>query len=99
RLADGSPEEEERMQQIGRGNTATGATNPMAIGTEGHRLQFSEITAALLEGRAPAIDGREGRKAVALIRAIYDSAATGREAPVPRNNAAVISENCRRWPS
>ena len=83
KLADGSPEEEERMQQIGRGNTATGAANPMAIGTEGHCLQLAEITAALLEGRAPAVDGREGRKAVALIRAIYDAAAAGREVPVP----------------
>jgi predicted dehydrogenase len=71
------------MQQIGRGNTATGAANPMGIGTEGHRLQLAEITAALLEGRAPAVDGREGRKAVALIRAIYDAAAAGREVPVP----------------
>ena len=84
KLADGSPEEEERMQQIGRGNTATGAANPMGIGTEGHRLQLAEITAALLEGRAPAVDGREGRKAVALIRAIYDAAAAGREVAVPK---------------
>ena len=65
------------MQQIGRGDTASGASDPMGIGSEWHRLQLAEITAALLDGRAPAVDGREGRKAVALTRAIYDSAATG----------------------
>jgi predicted dehydrogenase len=38
------------------------------------------MVAALRDDRAPAIDGRAGRNAVALIRAIYESAAFG--APV-----------------
>ena len=33
---------------------------------------------ALRAGRPPALDGQEGRKAVALVRAIYASAESGR---------------------
>jgi predicted dehydrogenase len=83
KLADATEDEEERMLQIGLGNRATGAADPMAIGSEGHRLQLAEITDALLAGRVPLVDGREGRKAVALIRAIYDSAALRCEVAVP----------------
>ena len=32
---------------------------------------------AVLENRAPAIDGREGRKALEIVQAIYQSAKTG----------------------
>ena len=82
KLADAAPDEEGRMLAVGQGDMASGAADPMAIGVEGHRLQLAEITEALLAGRTPAVDGREGRKAVALIRAIYAAAANGGEAPV-----------------
>jgi UDP-N-acetyl-2-amino-2-deoxyglucuronate dehydrogenase len=73
KLADGTPEEEARMLRIGRDVTATGASDPLGIGAEGHRLQFTEVTAAILAGHPPSIDGYEGRKALALILAIYRS--------------------------
>ncbi len=41
-----------------------------------HTLQFSDFADAIRNGRAPAVDGKEGRKSVALIEAIYRS---GRE--------------------
>jgi len=41
-----------------------------------HTLQFLDFAQALRQGTAPAIDGREGRKSIALIEAIYRS---GRE--------------------
>lgn len=48
-----------------------------------HALQFLDFAQALREARAPAVDGREGRKSVALIEAIYRS---GRERrPVAMN--------------
>jgi acetoin utilization deacetylase AcuC-like enzyme len=37
---------------------------------------------AVRAGRRPALDGREGRKAVAIVEACYRSARTGRLAPV-----------------
>jgi UDP-N-acetyl-2-amino-2-deoxyglucuronate dehydrogenase len=58
----------------------SGASAPDQIGYQGHMLQIQDFVAALREGRAPAVDGHEARKAVALIRGIYASAE--RNAPV-----------------
>jgi predicted dehydrogenase len=56
--------------------THSGASSPQ-ISYKGHLLQIQDMVSALQNDRAPAIDGRAGRNAVALIRAIYGSAATG----------------------
>ncbi len=57
----------------------SGAGDPLSsLKTEGHRRQIEDFAKAILTGRAPLIDGREGRNAVALIEAIYKSAATGK---------------------
>jgi len=58
----------------------TGASAPNAISFVGHQRQMQDLVDALRDGRPPALDGQEGRKAVALVRAIYASA--GRGAPV-----------------
>ena len=55
----------------------SGASDPRAAGFEGHRRQFQDMVDALREGRAPRIPGDEGRRAVELICAIYESARTG----------------------
>ena len=55
-----------------------GAADPKAISHEGHRRQLADFVAAIRANRAPAVDGREGRKAVQLICAIYESNRTGR---------------------
>lgn len=54
-----------------------GASNPAAISHEGHRRQLAEFVEAVLRNRPPAVDGREGRRAVELILRIYESARTG----------------------
>ncbi len=55
------------------------AADPISsLKTEGHRRQINDFTKAILQDRPPRIDGREGRNAVALIEAIYKSAATGK---------------------
>ncbi len=61
-----------------------GSSNPAAISHEGHARQLADFVRAIREDRAPAVDGREGRRAVALIQAIYESAATGRTVEVTR---------------
>jgi UDP-N-acetyl-2-amino-2-deoxyglucuronate dehydrogenase len=43
----------------------------------GHQRVFEDFFAALDTGRAPACDAREGRRSVALVEAIYESARTG----------------------
>jgi predicted dehydrogenase len=59
-----------------------GASNPAAISHVGHARQLADFVAAIEQGRPPLVDGREGRKAVALIEAIYRANATGRVIPV-----------------
>jgi predicted dehydrogenase len=50
----------------------------MAIKFEGHLRQIQDFIDGIRDKRPFFIEGREARNAVALVRAIYDSAATGR---------------------
>ncbi|MFO0881628.1 MAG: Gfo/Idh/MocA family oxidoreductase [Gemmataceae bacterium] len=61
-----------------RTGASGGSSNPSAISHEGHRRQLADFVEAIRTGRAPLVDGREGRKAVAIIEGIYQSAATGK---------------------
>ncbi len=54
-----------------------GSANPAAISNEGHRRQIEDMMRAVLENRAPMIDGREGRKSLELVRALYAAANEG----------------------
>ena len=53
----------------------SGAGDPLSnLRSDGHRLQIADLVSSIRENRPPAVDGREGRRAVALIEAIYKSA-------------------------
>ena len=65
----------ERFRQ--KTGASGGASNPAAISHEGHALQLRDFAQAIRTGGRPQVDGREGRRAVELIEAIYKSAATG----------------------
>ena len=66
---------DEAIRAAGQSNAlGSGASNPSAISNEGHRRQLQDFVDAIRSGRAPALDGHEGRKAVAFVNAIYDSA-------------------------
>jgi predicted dehydrogenase len=54
-----------------------GANDPKAIGHAWHRSNLEDAVAAIRAGRRPAVDGAEGRKAVELILALYQSAQAG----------------------
>ena len=54
-----------------------GANVPSAIGHLQHQRNFEETAAAIREGREPATSATVARRAVALIEAIYQSAAAG----------------------
>jgi predicted dehydrogenase len=58
--------------------TSGGSSNPAAISHVGHARQLGDFVAAIQSGRPPLVDGREGRRAVEVILAIYESNATGR---------------------
>ena len=50
----------------------------MDINAAGHTALFNDFVASTREKRAPQVDGRAGRQSVALVEAIYRSAASGR---------------------
>jgi predicted dehydrogenase len=54
-----------------------GANDPKAIGHAWHRANLEEAIAAIRVGKQPAVNGAEGRKAVELILALYQSAQAG----------------------
>jgi UDP-N-acetyl-2-amino-2-deoxyglucuronate dehydrogenase len=60
-----------------------GASDPRGITHIGHRDQLVDFLEAIDQGRNPAVDGREGRKSVEIIRAIYKSAAAGTQVALP----------------
>jgi len=73
------PEDEATRKRFGA-STATGggAADPMAIDYSNHTRNIEAFLKALDEGRQPSIDGVAARKAVEIIQAMYESAATGK---------------------
>jgi len=63
----------------GESELGTGAGDPLkGLKIEGHRRQIEDFVRAIRTKRQPAIGGREGRKAIALLDAIYKSAKSGK---------------------
>jgi len=60
----------------GQSGFKAGASDPRGITHIGHRDQLIDFLAAIDENRPPQVDGRDGRKSVEIIRAIYRSAET-----------------------
>jgi predicted dehydrogenase len=69
---DGEDDEADGGEQI-----TDGSANPAAISNEGHRRQIEDMMRAVIEDRAPMIDGREGRKSLEVVVALYESAMSG----------------------
>ncbi len=75
---DERPEDTGIRETLMRGNQpAMGANDPKAIQFHQHQRNFEEVVNAIREGREPDTSAHEARKAVALIEAIYQSAAAG----------------------
>jgi predicted dehydrogenase len=71
--------EDEKIRAARETSTkGSGSANPMAINFEGHLRQIQDFIDGIREQRPFFIEGSEARKAVALVRAIYDSAASGK---------------------
>ncbi|MDR2613933.1 MAG: hypothetical protein LBC91_01215 [Candidatus Accumulibacter sp.] len=78
-FADSDPGDAEILAGIDQGGQlGSGASDPKAIGVEGHRLQIADLTRAILTASAPAIDGEEAVLPVELICGIYASMKTGK---------------------
>lgn len=69
-------EANEKIQKEKNPEGKSGASNPTDINSENHRKQLQEIVDSLREGRIPPVSGREAKKSVRLINAIYESSRT-----------------------
>jgi predicted dehydrogenase len=73
------PGDERMTRPCSTGDGLTGgATDPSAIGWEGHRQQLRDFLTAIRTGSAPYLDGEEAKKSVSIISAIYQSAREGK---------------------
>ena len=59
------------------GTTSPSSTSPVVSDIRGHRRVLEDFVAAIRTGAAPLCDGREGRRSVALVEAMYRSARAG----------------------
>jgi predicted dehydrogenase len=64
-------------------STGGGAADPSAIGHHGHAMLLQDFVDAIRKEQEPAIDGREGRKSVEIILAIYKAAQSGKKVTLP----------------
>lgn len=71
------PEDAEILAQAARNTTKTGAGASNIIGFEGHQRQIEQMVIALRSGMPMPIGGKAARNAVALVRALYESAERG----------------------
>jgi predicted dehydrogenase len=62
---------------------ASAAANPTDISYVGHREQLGDLLRAVESGRRPRIDGREARKPLEIVLAVYESARSGRDVALP----------------
>jgi UDP-N-acetyl-2-amino-2-deoxyglucuronate dehydrogenase len=67
---------EEAVESAGEQLT-DGSANPAAISNEGHRRQIEDMVRAVTENREPVVTGREWRRSLELVAALYRSAASG----------------------
>ena len=77
-------------------STGGGASDPAAIGHHGHARQFHDVLDAIHKGTAPGVDGREGRKSVEIILAIYQSAETGKPVTLPLAKDPLLKARKRK---
>jgi UDP-N-acetyl-2-amino-2-deoxyglucuronate dehydrogenase len=54
------------------------AADPAALNAAVHAAQLADLLAAADEGREPAVSGQDGRDALEIVRAVYESSRTGR---------------------
>jgi predicted dehydrogenase len=79
-------------QMAAQKSTGGGAADPAAIGHHGHAMQFQDFVDAIRKDRTPAVDGREGRRSVEIILAIYKSAQTGKKVSLPLKSDPKLAE-------
>jgi len=70
-------------QAVAADQHGAGAADPTRISLAGHPAQFRDFYRAIAEGRQPAVDGSEARRALEVIEAIRRSSDEGRPVKLP----------------
>ena len=71
------PSDDAIREAMAKGGAQGGGADPRGITHAGHRDQIADFLEAIRTSRAAIVDGREGRRSVELIRAIYRSSDGG----------------------
>lgn len=77
-------------RMAGKTETGGGAADPTAIGHHGHTELFKDVIKAIKNKTKPAIDGKEGRRSVEIILAIYKAAESGRAVKLPLKSDPIL---------
>jgi len=79
------PEDEDVRTRLafGKGFVGIGAADPRAISFTNHREQIRDFLSAIATGAELIVDGREGRKALEIILALYRSSREGKTVRLP----------------
>jgi UDP-N-acetyl-2-amino-2-deoxyglucuronate dehydrogenase len=75
KFADETPEDAEVLERY--------RTNPPDVYGFGHHEFYRDVFGAIARDEKPPVDGREGRKSLEVITAIYESIGSGREVRLP----------------
>lgn len=67
------------------------AANPAGLHVASHAAQIRDFLDALDEGRRPAVTGEDGRAALEVVCAVYESARDGRTVRLPADSAARVN--------
>jgi len=71
----------------GPADTTTSSSSPVVSDASAHARIIEDFVRAIESNQAPACDGREGRRSVALVEAIYESARTHEPVFIPKPKA------------
>jgi UDP-N-acetyl-2-amino-2-deoxyglucuronate dehydrogenase len=83
---DERPEDEAVRERFRDGTESGGAADPMSIDSDNHRRNIADFLESLESGSGYPLDGREARKAVAVIESVYESAEAGEPVQVGDRN-------------
>jgi UDP-N-acetyl-2-amino-2-deoxyglucuronate dehydrogenase len=78
-----------RTSPPGAGTANPSATSPVVTDSRGHARVLEDFVAAIRTGTPPLCDGRDGRRGVALVEAMYRSARTGAAVVVGRREGVL----------
>jgi UDP-N-acetyl-2-amino-2-deoxyglucuronate dehydrogenase len=75
------------------GDLNASAASPVVSDVRGHQALLEDFIRAVQTGSDPICDGREGRRSLAVVEAIYEASRTRKRVAVPRGNDSARIRN------